>query len=154
MPAPQPTDREQADRLIAAVNDALTPPTAYRDNAPVPTIGSALPVPQPGRPPMSPKAADASVVMLAAGAASIPIGGMTALVIHVLGSVDATTLAVAGAAPAALVLAVATLIRTASRGMQGIHTENHHHYNAPVTQEQHTTSTKTRGLFAKTINKQ
>lgn len=59
-----------AERLIAAVNEAMEPPTTYRDPSPNPTIGTTPPVPQPGRPPMSQKATDASMLMLAAGAAS------------------------------------------------------------------------------------
>lgn len=147
-------DRQQAARIIQAVEEAMATPTAYRDPTPPPIIGAAEPVAQPGRPPMSQKATDASVLMLAAGAASIPIGGMTSLVLYTLGSADPVALAIGGTAPVALVLAVAALIRAASRGMQGIGAEHHHHYNGPVRQEHRTVSTQTRGLFAKTINKQ
>lgn len=143
-----------AERLIEAVNEALQQPTAYRDTSPIPAVGAAAPVAQPGRPPMSQKATDASMLMLAAGAASLPIGGATSLVLYTLGNVDPTALAIGAAAPVALVLAVGALIRAASRGMQGIGAEHHHHYNAPVSQRHHTVSTQTRGLFAKTINKQ
>ncbi|MFE2326119.1 hypothetical protein ACFXD5_19690 [Streptomyces sp. NPDC059385] len=147
-------DRDRAQHLIDAVNDALQTPTAYRDPSPIPTVGAAPPVPQPGRPPMSQKATDASMLMLAAGAASLPIGGMTSLVLYTLGSVDPAVLAIGAAAPVALVLAVGSLIRAASRGVQGINPEHHHHYAGPVSQQHHTVSTQTRGLFAKTINKQ
>lgn len=140
--------------LINAVEEALAAPTAYRDPTPTPTIGEALPVPQPGRPPMSQKATDASMLMLAAGAASLPIGGMTSLVLYTLGNVDPTALAIGAAAPVALVLAVGALIRAAGRGMQGIGAEHHHYYNGPVQQKSHNVTTQTRGLFAKTINKQ
>jgi hypothetical protein len=150
---PQHTDREYAEQLIAAVNEALLPPTAYRDSSPIPAVGPTPPVAQPGRPPMSQKATDASALMLAAGAASLPIGGATSLVLYTLGHVDPAALAIGAAAPVALALAIGALIRTASRGLQGIHTEHHHHYAGPVSQEHHTVSTQTRGLFAKTINK-
>lgn len=141
-----------AERLIT---EAFTDtPTAYRDSTPNPTIGAAEPVPQPGRPPMSQKATDASALMLAAGGASLPIGGATSLVLYTLGHVDPAALAIGAAAPVALVLAVGSLIRAASRGLQGIGAEHHHHYNGPVSQKVRTTSTQTSGLFAKTINKQ
>ncbi|MCX5584266.1 hypothetical protein [Streptomyces erythrochromogenes] len=141
-----------AERLI---NEAFADtPTAYRDPSPTPSIGTAPPVPQPGRPPMSQRATDASMLMLAAGAASLPIGGATSLVLYTLGHVDPAALAIGAAAPVALVLAVGSLIRAAGRGMQGIGAEHHHHYNGPVSQKIRTTSTQTSGLFAKTINKQ
>ena len=143
-----------AERLIDAVNEALQPATAYRDPSPLPATGTAPPVSQPGRPPMSQKATDASMLMLAAGAASLPIGGMTSLVLYTLGAVDPTALAIGAAAPIALVLAVGSLIRAASRGLQSMPSEHHHHYNGPVSQQHRTVSTQTRGLFAKTINKQ
>ncbi|MFD5676130.1 hypothetical protein [Streptomyces sp. NPDC127040] len=141
-----------AEHLIEAVNEALQQPTAYRDPTPAPAIGTAPPVAQPGRPPMSQKATDASMVMLAAGAASIPVGGTTSLVLYTLGNVDTTALAIGAAAPVALVLAVGALIRAAGRGMQGIGAEHHHHYSGPVHQEHRTVSTQTRGIWAKTTN--
>lgn len=147
-------DRDQAARIIQAVEEAMATPTAYRDPSPTPTVGSTPPVPQPGRPPMSQRATDASMLMLAAGAASLPIGGATSLVLYTLGHVDPAALAIGAAAPVALVLAVGSLIRAASRGVQGIGAEHHHHYAGPVSQQHHTVSTQTRGLFAKTINKQ
>lgn len=147
-------DREQAARLIEAVNEALQQPTTYRDPTPIPAIGAAEPVPQPGRPPMSQKATDASMLMLSAGAASLPIGGATALVLYTLGHVDPTALAIGATAPVALVLAVGSLVRAVGRGVQGIGAEHHHHYAGPVHQEHRSVSTQTRGLFAKTINKQ
>lgn len=144
---------DAARALINAVEEAMAP-TTYRDPTPTPTFGPTPPVPQPGRPPMSQKATDASMVMLAAGAASLPIGGSIALVLHTLGHVDPAALAIGAAAPVALVLAVGALIRAAGRGMQGIGAEHHHHYNGPVSQQHNTVSTQTRGLIAKTINKQ
>lgn len=158
MPDFSQAERANADRLIEAVNEAVNgafpASTSYRDTSLLPAVGSALPVPQPGRPPMSQKATDVSMLMLAAGAASLPIGGATSLVLYTLGHVDPAALAIGAAAPVALVLAVGSLIRAASRGVQGIGAEHHHHYAGPVSQQHHTVSTQTRGLFAKTINKQ
>lgn len=141
-------------QLVADVEAIYHGPTSHRDSAPLPAVGPTPPVPQPGRPPMSQKATDASMFMLAVGAASLPIGGATSLVLYTLGHVDPTALAIGAAAPVALVLAIGALIRSAGRGLQGLHTENHHHYNGPVSQQHNTVSTQTRGLFAKTINKQ
>ncbi|MCX4801766.1 hypothetical protein OG594_08890 [Streptomyces sp. NBC_01214] len=154
MPDSSQAERKDAERLVNAVNEVLAAPTSYRDTSLLPAVGNATPVPQPGRPPMSQKATNASMVMLAAGAASLPIGGSTALVLYTLGHVDPAALAIGAAAPVALVLAIGALIRAASRGVQGIGAEHHHHYNGPVHQEHSTVNTQTRGLIAKTINKQ
>lgn len=145
--------RQQAANIIEAVEEALEQATAYRDPSPLPTTGAAAPVPQPGRPPMSQKATDASMLMLAAGATSLPIGGMTSLVLYTVGNADPTTLTIAAGGSVAFVLAVASLIRAASRGMQGIGAEQNHYYSGPVSQTTHTVTTQTRGVFAKTINK-
>lgn len=138
----------QAQQLINAVNDALAPaaPTSYRDTTPVPAIGTAPPHPQPGRPPMSQRATDASALMLSAGVASLPIGGMTSLVLYTLGHVDPTSLAIAAAAPATLavpVLALSQLVKRAKRTP-----DVHHHYAGPV--DQRTVNSTNRGVWAKT----
>lgn len=143
--------RQQAEAILAELDGIAA--TAYRDLSPIPAVGATPPVAQPGRPPMSQRATDASMLLLAAGAASLPIGGMTSLVLYTLGSVDPAVLAIGAAAPVALVLAVGSLVRAASRGVQGIGAEHHHHYAGPVHQEHRNVSTETRGLFAKTINK-
>ncbi|MFJ3839451.1 hypothetical protein ACIPY6_28645 [Streptomyces sp. NPDC090054] len=145
-------DREQASRIIQAVEEALEPATAYRDPSPLPAVGPTPPVAQPGRPPMSQRATDASMVMLAAGAASLPIGGATSLVLYTLGSVDPITLAIGAAAPVAVILAIGALIRAAGRSMEGVGAEHHHHYEGPVHQEHRNINTKTSGFIAKTTN--
>lgn len=140
----------EAERLI---NEALNIPTAYRDPSPAPTIGTTPPVPQPGRPPMSQKATDASALMLSAGLATVPPGLIAIGLLVASGYADPVVIGMICAAPAVIavpVLAVARLLR----GATGIGAEHHHHYSGPVSQQHHTVSTQTRGLFAKTINKQ
>jgi len=61
-------------QLIADVEAIYHGPTSHRDLSPLPVIGTALPVPQPGRPPMSQKATDVSTVMLMGGLATVPPG--------------------------------------------------------------------------------
>jgi len=140
--------KAEAARLI---REAYTPtPTSYRDPTPVPAIGPTLPVPQPGRPPMSQRATDASVVMLSAGAASVPIGGMTSLVLYTLGHVDPAQLAIGAAGPVALILAIGGLLRRARGVLPETH---HHHYEGPVYQDQRHVHSSTRGVWAKTINR-
>ncbi|WP_412079024.1 hypothetical protein ACLF6K_37405 [Streptomyces xanthophaeus] len=143
-----------AEHLIAAVNEALQPATAYRDPSPIPAVGPTPPVTQPGRPPMSQRATDASALMLTAGLATVPPGLIAIGLLVASGYADPAVIGMICAAPAIIavpVLAVARLLRSA----QGIvPAEQHHHYNGPVSQQHHTVSTQTRGLFAKTINKQ
>ncbi|WP_149561538.1 hypothetical protein [Streptomyces cacaoi] len=151
------TDHETT--LATAVNDALLerllaspeqPPTSWRDETPTPRYGDTPPVAQPGRPPMSQRATDASGVILAGGIAALPIGGALSLVLYTAGQADPTSLAVAGGTPVALVLAVSWLLRSAGRARRDAHTEHHHHYTGPVHQDHRTSST--RGVWARTNN--
>ncbi|MGY1439513.1 hypothetical protein [Streptomyces reniochalinae] len=147
-------ERTTARGLVAAVEEALAEaqqsPTSHRDGSPLPRYGDTPPVPQPGRPPMSQKATDLSGLMLAGGVASLPVGGSLALVLYAVGQADPVSLAIAGGAPVALVLAVSWLLRSAGRARRDAYTEHHHHYTGPVHQDQRASST--RGVWAKTNN--
>ncbi|MEU3521822.1 hypothetical protein ABZ770_42455 [Streptomyces sp. NPDC006654] len=146
MDARQTAVNDQAHAFLADVESAMAP-TSYRDDSPVPTVGTAPPVPQPGRPPMSQRATDASALMLSASVASVPIGGMTSLVLYTIGHTDPTSLAIAASAPAALavpILALALLVKRAKAAAPDVH---HHHYNAPV--DQRTVNADARGVWAK-----
>jgi hypothetical protein len=141
-------------QLIADVEAIYHGPTSHRDASPIPLTGYAPPVPQPGRPPMSQKATDASAVLLTAGIASIPIGGSVSLVLYTLGGVDPTVIGFCAAGGvlvlgglAKVISALKTVVEATPPG------EQHHHYSGPVHQEQHTVSTQTRGLIAKTTNR-
>ena len=138
---------ERADKMMAAISEIAA--TSYRDTTPVPQYGTAPPVAQPGRPPMSQRATDISGVMLAGSVASVPLGGMTCLVLYTLDQVDPVSLAIGASAPVAFVLAISMLLKRA-RGV--LPEEHHHHYNAPV--DQRTTHSSTRGVWAKTNNQQ
>jgi hypothetical protein len=145
--AGQPALDDQARAFLAAVEDAMRTPTAYRDETPVPTIGSALPVPQPGRPPMSQRATDASALMLSAGVASLPLGAAVTAVLWASGNADPVVVGMICGAPAALALALARLMRRAKEAAPDVH---HHHYTGVVVQR--TVNTTTRGLWASTRN--
>ncbi|MET8571886.1 hypothetical protein [Streptomyces sp. NPDC004783] len=149
-PAASPALNDQADRLIAAVNEALSTPTAYRDETPVPSIGSALPITQPGRTPMSQRATDMSVLMLSAGAASVPIGGMTALIIYALGNANPVSLAIGAGAPAALAVPILALSSLTKRAKAAAPDTHQHIYQGTVIQR--TVNTTTRGIWAQTRN--
>lgn len=157
LPEPTPTapvagqaQNPLTDAVIQAAVDNAIEEARRQGTTPKVVIGNAPPVAQPGIPPMSSKAVDDSVRMLAAGAASLPIGGMTALVLHVLGSVDPAQLAIGAAAPVALVLAVSRLLGRAKGAMPA---EIHQHYTGPVYQDQRNVHSSTRGLWAKTTNR-
>lgn len=146
---PAMTDAAAAIEAKRIIDEAVL---SFRDTSPVPAIGSAPPVPQPGRPPMSQKATDASALMLSAGVASLPIGGMTSLVLYTLGTVDPVSLAIGAGAPVALILAVGALIRSAGRAKAYAHTETHHHYSGPVHQHTQTVTSHSSWLGKSTTN--
>ncbi|MFI8439952.1 hypothetical protein ACIGKG_04950 [Streptomyces rochei] len=126
--------------------------TAFRDNTPVPRHGDTPPVPQPGRPPMSQKAVDASTVMLSASVATIPPGALAIGVMLASGYADPVVIGMIAAAPAALavpILAIARLLRGAKPAP-----DIHHHYEGTVYQDQRTVTSSTRGVWAKTNNQQ
>ncbi|MCM1943685.1 hypothetical protein NC239_36460 [Streptomyces sp. G3] len=150
--ADRPLNDDEAKARARQLIEEAYKPTSYRDDSPVPAYGPTPPVPQPGRPPMSQRATDASGLMLAGSVASLSVGGATSLVLYTLGQVDPVTLAVGAAGPVALVLAVGSLIRSAGRAKADAHTEHHHHYNGAVRQETTNVSSTTKGLFAKNRN--
>ncbi|GAA3384471.1 hypothetical protein [Streptomyces racemochromogenes] len=156
-PAAMPLSDEQA--AIAAyrlIQDAYTPAavTSYRDTSPLQTVGSASPVAQPGRPPMSQRATDASALMLTAGIVSIPIGGSLSLVLYTLGGVDPAVIGLCVAGGVLVLGGIAKVVSALKAVVEAAPpAEQHHHYNAPVHQEHHSVSTETRGLIAKTVNR-
>ena len=140
----------QADQMLAAMNAiAAEQPTAYRDDTPVPAYGTTPPVPQPGRPPMSSKAVDDSVRMLAASVLIATGGGAATAVLWASGYANPAVVAAVFGAPTALVLALGRLAKKA----KGVMPEQHiHNYEGPVSQ--HHVHSSTRGVWAKTTNQQ
>lgn len=144
---------EQAARLLAAMNALTTEqPTAFRDETPLPAVGTAPPVPQPGRPPMSQKAVDASTLMLSVGAASLPLGAVTIGIMLASGHADPVVIAVICAAPTTLVLALARLMKRTKETVAAAPAEHHHHYRGPVRQEHRSVHNETRGFGRSTTN--
>jgi hypothetical protein len=148
--AGQPALDDQARQFLAAIEDAMSAPTSYRDDTPVPAVGAALPVPQPGRPPMSQKATDTSALILSVGAASLPVGAAVTGILWASGTADPFVVGLIFGAPTALALALARLFRTAKQAEPDVH---HHHYEgAQIVQDHSTTNTRTTGLWASTRN--
>ncbi|MFJ4473244.1 hypothetical protein ACIP2X_37920 [Streptomyces sp. NPDC089424] len=146
--AGQPTeaDRDQARRWLAALDEI---PTSFHDPTPVPAIGTAPPVAQPGRPPMSQRATDASALMLSAGIASLPLGAAVTGILWASGNADPVIVGMICGAPAALVLALSRLVGKAKQAAPDTH---HHHYNGNVRQTYNTQTTHQRSVWASTRN--
>jgi hypothetical protein len=142
----------EAHRLIReALRQELTP-TTYRDETPLPVVGTALPVTQPGRPPMSQQATDASALMLSGGAATLLVGGGASLVMLASGYADPVVCAIVLGAPAAVVLAVSRLLKRAKDVAAAAPPTIHQHYTGTVHQDQRSITTTTRGVIANTRN--
>ncbi|WP_405749998.1 hypothetical protein OHA19_10515 [Streptomyces sp. NBC_00012] len=143
----------EAARLIAESYSSTGPvATSYKDIAPLPTTGDAVPWPQPGRPPMSQKATDASALMLSGGVATALVGGTASLVMVASGSADPVVCAIVVGAPTALVLALSRLVGRVKATVEAAPPTHHHHYNAPVRQETTNVSSTTKGLLARNRN--
>ncbi|MFF0014566.1 hypothetical protein [Streptomyces sp. NPDC005374] len=141
----------EAARIIAdAYRPAPAVPTSYRDTSPLPAHGDTPPVTQPGVPPMSQRAVDASRLMLTAGLATVPPGLIAIGVLIASRQADPTVIGMICAAPAAVAVPVLALARLFHRVAEAAPDEHHHHYTGPVRQE-HTT-THTRAVFARTHN--
>jgi hypothetical protein len=136
-PMSEEAAKEEADRIIA---------TAFRDHTPVPAVGPTPPVPQPGRPPMSPKAVDDTARMLGASVLIATSGGATTAVLWASGYANPAVVACVFGAPTALVLALGRLVKRARP-----EPEVHQHFHGNVYQDQR--NTETRGVWAKTINR-
>ncbi|MFJ6388931.1 hypothetical protein ACIQJT_15125 [Streptomyces sp. NPDC091972] len=148
------TDDQAATEAARIIADAYRPapevPTSYRDTSPLPAHGDMPPVAQPGVPPMSQRAVDASRLMLTAGLATVPPGLIAIGVLIASREADPTVIGMICAAPAAVAVPVLALARLFRRIGEATPDEYHHHYTGPVHQE-HTT-THTRGIFARTHN--
>ncbi|NWF25257.1 hypothetical protein HW130_03090 [Streptomyces sp. PKU-EA00015] len=122
--------------------------TSFRDTSPVPVVGSAPPVAQPGRPPMSARAVDDCARMLCASGVIAATGGATTAVLWASGYADPIVVALVFGAPAVLVLALSRLVR---RAKDVLPAEHHHHYQGPVYQRHKTVNSASR-LWGKTTN--
>ncbi|MFI7009884.1 hypothetical protein [Streptomyces sp. NPDC050145] len=137
-PGTSMTETEAADEARRIIDNAYRPtPTAYRDDTPVPHVGTTPPVAQPGRPPMSQGATDASVLMLAGGGATSMVGLTTAVLMYASQYADPVVCAIVFGAPTALVLALARLAKKAKPAP-----EIHQHYTGHVDQRATTVNTR------------
>lgn len=160
LPSPKPTAaaagqaaKPLSDAVIeAAIRDTIRQ-TTFRDDTPLPAIGPAPPVPQPGRPPMSQKAVDLSTVMLSASVATIPPGAIAIGVMLASGYANPTVIGMICAAPAAVAVPIFAFARLLRSAKDAAPTEIHQHYTGTVIQDQRTTHTSTHGVWARTNNR-
>ncbi|MEU2403391.1 hypothetical protein ABZ609_03560 [Streptomyces rubiginosohelvolus] len=146
---PDPTIHDNASRFLAAIKD-IEKATYHRDETPLPIVGSAPPVEQPGRPAMSQKATDTSVLMLAAGATTVMVSGSAAGLMYFSQFADPVACAIVLGAPVALVMAVSRLVSKA-RAAAPQPVTNHFHGN--VHHDTRNVTSTTRGVIAKTQNR-
>jgi len=142
----------EAHRLIREALEREPKPTFHRDDTPLPVTGTALPVPQPGRPPMSQQATDASTLMLAGGATTLMVGGGASLVMLASGYADPVVCAIVLGAPAVVALAIGRVLRRAKDVAAAAPPVIHQHYNGTVVQDSRSITTSTRGVIANTRN--
>jgi hypothetical protein len=160
-PTPGPADRSEVTKLANAVDAVLVQEmqTAIRiDHPDVPSwqegprIGSAPPIAQPGRTPMSQGATDASVLMLCGGGATVMVSGSAAGLMYFSQFADPVVCAIVLGAPVALALAIGRLFGRAKAAMEAVPAPVHNHYNGNVHQDLSSTTSKTYGVIANTRN--
>ena len=145
IPVSEEVAEKEAERLI---HDAYRP-TSFRDETPLPQYGTAPPVAQPGRPPMSSKAVDDTARMLGASVLIAVSGGSTTAILWASGYANPTVVALVFGAPTALAFAIGRVMKRAKDAAPDVH---HHHYVGPV--DQRNVHSSTRGVWAKTTNQQ
>lgn len=144
-------EAEAACRLIAeGLDDAGPVATSYRDVSPVPLVGTAPPVAQPGRPPMSQRATDASTLMLCTGASSVLVSGAVSLVLYTAGHQDPTTVGMVCTTPVAVLGALSLVLKRAKAAAEAAPPVIHQHYDGAHVEQDHSTyTTEARGLIAR-----
>lgn len=145
---PTAADRELVSRLMAAVDDVMETPTSYRDTTPLPVVGDALPVAQPGVPPMSQRTTDTLRAVMFASVATVPPGLIAIGILVASEHADPTVIGMICAAPAVIALAIARLVRSAGKAVPPT---IHQHYTGTVNQHHQTVNSHTR-LWGKTTN--
>jgi hypothetical protein len=153
-PAAGQTANALTDAVIQAAVENAIEQAKLHGTTPQAVIGTAPPVPQPGIPPMSSKAVDDAVRLLAAGAASLPVGGMTALILYIVGHADPTSLAIGAAAPISLAIPVLALARLLRRAKDAAPPVIHQTYEGTVYQDQRNVHSETTGVIVKNTNQQ
>ncbi|MEV5598907.1 hypothetical protein [Streptomyces sp. NPDC052496] len=156
VPGPRLDESEaaaEARRLIeAAYQPQQLAVTSYRDPSPVPAVGTAPPVPQPGRPPMSQRATDLSGLMLSGSVAVVSLGGSASLLLWTAGQAGPAVVSLVIGGPTAFLLALCRVFKRAKEATAAAPPEIHNHYSGTVVQDHRAITSQTRGLVARTRN--
>ncbi len=161
--AGHPETAAAAQAFLADIESIMaTRPTSFRDETPVPTIGTTPPVTdQPGtrRPPMSQRAVDLNTTILSSSVLTAMLGGATTGILWASGQANPTVIAWVCAgivtAPAAIalpVIALKGLMNSAKEAFQAAPPQINQYYTGPVTQNRNTINAETRALIATTRN--
>ncbi len=137
------------DAVIQAAVDNAIEEARRQDTSPKAVIGTAPPVAQPGRPPMSAKAVDDTARMLGASVLVATSGGAATAILWASGHANPAVVGIVFGAPTALVLALGRLAKRARP-----EPDVHHHYEGPVYQDQRSVESRNFGVWAKNNNEQ
>ncbi|MEV6737896.1 hypothetical protein AB0N14_13575 [Streptomyces sp. NPDC051104] len=138
------------DAVISAAVDHAIEKAKRHGTSPDVVIGTAPPVPQPGRPPMSQRAVDLNTTILTSSVLTAVVGGSATSVLWASGYADPTVVALVFGAPTALVLALGRLVRRAKAVAPDVH---HHHYDGAIV-DQREQRTENRGVWVKNTSQQ
>ncbi|MDQ0694240.1 hypothetical protein [Streptomyces sp. W4I9-2] len=150
--------RRNADQIMAAINE-IGQATYHRDETPLPVVGSAPPVEQPGRASMSQRAVDRNVTIITSSILTLAAGGAASAVLWSSGHANETVIAwICGgvvAVPVALtlpVLALKGLMKNAREVAEAAPTPVTNHFHGTVHHDSRTVTSTTRGVIANTRN--
>lgn len=132
---------EDAIREAAANVASDLAPTSFRDDRPVPAIGSTPPVAQHGRPPMTAAATGASVMLIAGGFFSLCLGGAVSAVMYFSHNANETVVLALCSAPPVTFVALGALVKKVKKIAPD---EHHHYYDGPVYQDHSETTNNNR----------
>ncbi|WP_234363949.1 MULTISPECIES: hypothetical protein [unclassified Streptomyces] len=141
--------------LRTAFHDQPRPapaPTSFRDDTPLPKIGSTPPVLQPETRMVPAWAAGTAVASIGIGAGIIGAGCGVWLVLQGLAAVTLTSVLMV-TLPLAALAALATAIGSTVQHARATVTHTEHHYNAPVTQHVQHTEQTARGFLGRITNR-
>ncbi|MGA5873916.1 hypothetical protein [Streptomyces cinereoruber] len=141
------SDRSMSDAEAAAEAEQILR-TAFRDDTPLPKIGSTPPVLQPETRIVPAWAVGTAVASIGIGAGITGAGCGVWLVLQGLAAVTLTSVLMV-TLPLAALAALATAIGTAVQHARAVVTHTENHYTGPVTQHVQHTEQTARGFFGR-----
>ncbi|MFI7329335.1 hypothetical protein ACIBQ3_32450 [Streptomyces rubiginosohelvolus] len=159
---PDPADRAEVLKLADAVETVLLKEMAktyHRDDTPLPVVGTAPPVEQPGRAAMSQRAVDRNTTILTSSILTAAAGGAVSLILWTSGHANETVIAwICGGivgVPVALtlpVLALKGLMKGVKDAAEAAPAPVTNHFHGNVHHDERTVTSTTRGVIANNRN--